>query len=292
MQSLTNEIFPPYPCQPYPKLIINACLTGMVPAKKDNPHLPVTPAEIIDDAIRCWRAGASIVHIHARDDEGKPSYKKDIYAQIIEGIRQQCPELILCVSTSGRVYNEFEQRSQVLELDGALKPDMASLTLGSLNFMNQASVSSPEMIEKLLAKMTGNGIVPELEIFDTGMINTAKVLMKKGLLNEQCYGNILLGSIYSAPATVFDLAAMVQRLPHGFVWSAAGIGKFQQTMNFTAMLMGGHVRVGLEDSVFYRENQLATNEMLIKRIVRFADDIGRGISTPQETRELLGIPLR
>lgn len=278
-----------YQYQPYPKLIINACLTGMVHSKNDNPNLPVTPDEIIEDAVYCQQAGASIVHLHARDEDGAPTYKKDIYAKIIEGIRQKCPDLVLCVSASGRNHNEFEKRSQVLELDGPLKPDMASLTLGSLNFINQASVNSPEMIINLLSKMTENGIMPELEIFDTGMINTAKVLQRKGLLKSPCYCNILLGSIYSAQATVFDLASMVQRLPHDFCWSAAGIGKFQQAMNYTAVIMGGHVRVGLEDSLFYRDSKHASNEMLVKRIVRFAEEIGRKISTPQETRKILGI---
>lgn len=281
----------PHPITPYQKLIINAALTGMVPTKNDNPNLPITPEEIITDAVKCFKAGASIVHLHARDEQGEPTYKKEIYAKIIEGIRTRCPDLIICVSTSGRVHNTFEKRSEVLELGGDLKPDMASLTMGSLNFPKQASINTPEMIEALALKMKDNGIVPEIEIFETGMINVAKVLMMKGNFIEPFYFNLLLGSLYSAPGTLFDLTYMVKSLPSGVQWGAAGIGKFQLTMNFAAILMGGNIRVGLEDNIYYDNNKttLTTNEMLIQRVVRFAKEIGREVAPPQEAREIIGI---
>lgn len=281
----------PHPVTPYPKLIINAAITGMVPKKADTPHIPITPQEIIEDAIRCCEAGASMVHLHARDEEGEPTYRKEIYAQIIQGIRQVCPDLIICVSTSGRVHNTFEKRSEVLELDGDVKPDMASLTMGSLNFPKQASVNTPEMIQNLALKMKERGIVPEIEIFEFGMINAAKILMNKHVLVEPFYFNLLLGSIYSAQATMFDLAYMVQSLPQGVQWGAAGIGKFQLTMNLAAILMGGHVRVGLEDNIFYGNDkkELATNEMLIKRLTRLAKEIGREAATLKEARGMIGL---
>lgn len=284
----------PHPITPYPKLIINAALTGMVPMKKDTPHVPISAEEIIQDALRCSNAGASIVHLHARDKDGSPTYKKEIYAQIIRGIRLQCPEVIICASTSGRIHNTFEKRSQVLELEGELKPDMASLTMGSLNFANQASINTPEMIEMLAVKMRDNGIIPEIEIFEAGMINTAKVLMKSGALQEPCYFNLLLGSIFSAPATLFDLACMVKSLPANAHWGAAGIGKFQLNMNLAAMLMGGNVRVGIEDNMYYDngKSHLATNEMLILRLARLAAEIGREVATPTEARQIIGIPLQ
>lgn len=284
----------PHPVTPYPKLIINAAITGMVPTKEHTPYVPLTVKEIIEDAIKCYEAGASVIHIHARDEEGKPTYEKEIYADIIRGIRKQCPEVILCASTSGRIHNTFEKRSQVLELEGEAKPDMGSLTMGSLNFPKQASVNTPEIIQNLALKMKENGIVPEIEIFETGMINTTNVLIKKGILVEPFVGNLLLGSIYSAPGTLFALACMVMSLPPNFHWGAAGIGKFQLKMNFAAILMGGNVRVGLEDNIFYTnsETTLATNQMLIERIVRFAKEIGREIATPIEAREIFGIPLQ
>ena len=281
----------PYPLTPYPKVIINAALTGMVPTKKDTPHVPVSVDEIVSDAIKCCRAGASIVHLHARDASGAPTYRKDIYAQIIRGIRQVCPDLIICVSTSGRVFTEFDQRAEVLQLDGDAKPDMASLTLGSLNFPSQASINAPDMVEKLALKMKEQGIMPELEIFDTGMISTTKILLKKGVFSNPCYCNILLGSMYAGQATISDAAYFVQMLPDDFIWSMAGIGIFQLKMNIASMIMGGGVRVGIEDSIYYDANktQLATNEAFVQRIVRIAGEIGRDIATPIETRRLLGL---
>lgn len=283
----------PYPVKPYPKLIINAAITGMVNTKQDTPHLPVSIDEIIKDAVACWRAGASVVHIHAREETGEPGYRKEIYARIIEGIREVCPELIICASTSGRIHNTFEKRSQVLELEGRLKPDMGTLTMGSLNFPSQASINTIEMIEGLALKMKERGILPEVEVFEPGMINTAKVLIKKGVLKSPIYSNILLGSVYSTPATLSDLVNMVQNLPYDSIWGAAGIGQFQFIVNSAAVLMGGNIRVGLEDNIYYnwQNKQLSTNVMLIDRMVRFSQELGREIATPEETRRLLEIPM-
>jgi len=168
---------------------------------------------------------------------------------------------------------------------------MGSLTMGSLNFPTQASINTPEMIQMLALKMKNNGIIPEIEIFETGMINATKILIKKGVLKEPFYLNLLLGSIYSSPGTLFDLVCMVKSLPLGVHWGAAGIGKFQLKMNFAAILMGGNVRVGLEDNIYYDngKSKLATNEMLVRRIVKFTHEIGREVATPQEAREMLGI---
>ena len=152
-------------------LIINAAVTGMVPTKAENPHLPVTPDEIAEDCLRCYRAGASIFHLHARDEQGKPTYRADVHREIIGKVRAKCPDAVICVSTSGRVYGSFEERSEVLDLDGSVKPDMASLTLGSLNFPKQASVNEPSVIRRLAERMHERGIVPELEVFDWGMID-------------------------------------------------------------------------------------------------------------------------
>lgn len=288
---LIYDLGMPHPISPYPKLIINTALTGMVPTKKDTPYVPLNLEEIQQDAKLCYKAGASIVHLHARDEDGKPTYKKEIYAEMIRGIRESCPDLIICVTTSGREHNSFEKRSEVLELRDDLKPDMASLTLGSLNFPKSASINTPDMIEKLALKMKKNGILPEVEIFEMGMINTAKVLINRGILKKPFYFNLLLGSIYSMPATLFDLAHMVTSLPPNVHWGAAGIGKFQLNMNLAAILMGGNVRVGLEDNIYYdNENRtFATNEMLVQRIVRLTKEVGRDVATPLEARELLKI---
>ena len=284
----------PHPATPYPKLIINAAITGMVPSRGSTPHVPLSPAEIVEDAVRCIRAGASIVHLHARDESGQPTYQKELYAEMIRGIRASCPHAILCVSTSGRKHSSFECRSDALYLDGDVKPDLGSLTMGSLNFPGQASVNTPEMIERLALTMKERGIVPEIEVFEPGMINAVKVLVKKGVLAGPFYMNILLGSLYSAPATLFDLSCMIKSIPAGSCWAATGIGRFQLKINLAAILMGGHVRVGLEDNIYFdnERRQLATNEQLIQRIVRLSADVGRAVATPAEARAMIGLPER
>lgn len=292
MNDIIYDLGTPHPITPYPELIINAAITGMVPKKSDTPHIPITVEEIIEDTFKCYKAGASIVHLHARDENGAPTYQKEHYAKMISGIREQCPDLIICVTTSGRIHNTFEKRSDVLNLEGDVKPDMASLTMGSLNFINQASINTPEMIQNLALKMREKGIVPEIEAFELGMINAAKVMINKGILKPPYYFNLLLGSIYSVPATLFDLAHMVQSLPPKVTWAAAGIGKFQLKINIASILAGGHIRIGLEDNIFYNngETTLATNERLIQRAVGLAKELGREIASPKKAREIIGIP--
>lgn len=268
-------------------LIINVALTGMIPTKKDNPHVPITAAEIIQDAIYCAKAGASIFHIHARDSEGKPTPDPEVYAKIIEGIRAECPEVILGVTTSGRNWNRFEQRAAVLDLDGKAKPDMASLTLASLNFYQSPSINSPEMIMQLAAKMLEQQIQPELEVFEPGMINAAKYLLKKEYIKPPLYFNILLGSIYSTQASAKDLAYLVEQLPANSIWAAGGIGLCQLSVNTLAMVMGGHIRTGLEDNLWfdYERQSLGTNEKYVRRLRELATILGRKIITPKEARK-------
>jgi len=273
------------------KLIINAAITGTVLMEKDTPYVPLTVKAIVQDAVRCCASGASVLHVHARDEKGVPTCNKEIYGKIIRQIREKCPAVIICASTSGRMFSAFEQRSAVLALKGAEKPDMASLTLGSLNFAKQVSVTAPEMIEKLALKMRENGIVPELEVFEPGMINAAKVFIKRGVLAAPFYFNILLGSVFSVQAKQADLNYMVSKLPEGVPWGAAGIGRAQLPVNFSAMMMGGHVRVGLEDNIYYdrARKKFASNEMLIRRIVRLAEKAGRDIASPGEARDIIGL---
>lgn len=268
-------------------LIVNAAITGMVPMKTDNPHVPLTPEEIIADVRRCRDAGATIVHLHAREADGSATYKKTIYAEIFQGVREECPELLLSGSCSGRVYGKFWQRSQVLEL----QPDFGSLTLGSLNFPKQPSINSPEMIQKLALAMKSRGIVPELEIFDVGMADYAHYLIQKKILGPPYYANLLLGSLGTLAATPENLCTLIRALPPGTTWSVAGIGRFQFAMNSLAVVMGGHVRVGLEDAIYedWETKRLATNAGLIDRVVRLARAAGRRIATPEETRQLIGL---
>jgi len=278
----------------YDKLIINLTPTGMVPTKADTPHVPVTPEEIAADCYRCYNAGASIVHIHARGPDGTPTYRVEVFREIVSRVRAQCPELIICVTTSGRTFKTFEERSQSLDLEGDLKPDMASLTLGSMNFPKQVSVNGPEMIRALAEKMRERKIVPEMEVFDLGMIDYAKYLMDHGLLREPFYFNLLLGSLGTLGATPLHLATMVNELPPKAIWAGAGIGRYQLYMNAMAISMGGHVRVGLEDNIYFDtgREQLATNLKLVERLVGIARAVGREVASPAEARKMIGLKPR
>ena len=273
------------------KIIINFTPTGMIPTKQDNKHTPVFVDEIIEDVLKCARLGASIIHLHARDENQKPTYKKEIYAKLIEGIREQNEDLILGVSTSGRDFKEFHQRSECLELKGKLKPDMASLTLSSLNFNKQESMNSPEMIVKLATRMNENSIKPELEVFDSGMINYSKYLISKGIIKPPFYYNILLGNIACAQATPISLGHLTSEFPEKAIWCLAGIGNFQLKANVMGILFGHGVRIGMEDNFWYDEERtkLATNYELVKRIVDLANILEKDIYNPKEVRELLNL---
>lgn len=275
------------------KLIINAAITGMVPTKAMNPHVPITVDEIIADARRCRDAGASIIHLHARDANGEPTYRRETYQDILSGVRDACPDIILCVSTSGRVFKSFDERSEALDCD-APPPEMASLTLGSMNFPHTESVNSPEMIRALAVKMREQGILPELECFDTGMVDYAHYLVEHGVLNTPLYCNLLLGSLGTLSATAYNLAMIVRALPPETTWAATGIGRSQFRINAMSITMGGHVRVGLEDNIWYDDERTrsATNADLIGRLVGISLACGREIATPDEARRIVGLKAR
>jgi uncharacterized protein (DUF849 family) len=281
-----------HPLTPYSELIVNFCPTGMIPTKAMTPHVPITPSEVIDQASRALERGVAIVHLHARDEQGTPTYQGKIYETMILGIRAHHPDAIVCVSCSGRNFPELERRSEVLELTGAARPDLASLTLTSLDFPTGTSQNAPEMVIALGEKMVNRGIKPELECFDFGMINAANMLIGKGLLGEPPhYFNLLLGSRYSVPATARHLSNMLEDLPPHSIWSAAGIGLFQLPMNTLAIAMGGHCRVGLEDNIYhgFDRRELATNVGLVERLATLAETFGRRLASPARARELLGL---
>jgi uncharacterized protein (DUF849 family) len=266
----------------------------MVPTKADNPSLPVTPDEIADDAERVVGAGAAVVHLHARDKNGAPSWKPDLYRRIVASVRALCPDVVVCVSTSGRVFKAFEERAAVLDLAGDEKPELASLTLGSLNFPTQASINEPDMIRRLAERMRERGVVPELEVFDLGMVDYLHYLLDRGVLEPPLYVNVLLGSLGTLAATPANLVAVVGALPSGATWSAAGIGRFQLAVGGLAIAMGGHVRVGLEDALWLdaAKTRPATNLLLTERMARIADALERPCATPGEARALIGLPAR
>ncbi len=270
--------------------ILNFTPTGMIPTKEMTPHVPVTPEEIVSQVSEVAALGVSMVHLHARDSAtGEPTWKPELYAEIIRGVRKSHRDLIMCVSTSGRNFKEFEKRSACLDLDGGLKPDFGSLTLSSLNFNREASINTPEMIQALAAKMLERKIRPELEAFDVGMINYAKYLIRKGLIHPPYYFNLILGNIACAQADMLHLGLMIRDLPEGSIWSVGGVGEAQAMLNVMGIICGGGVRVGLEDNIWYdpERTRLATNRDLVERIIFIAESLGCRPYTPKEARELL-----
>lgn len=272
--------------------IVNYVPTGMVPTKRMTPHVPVSIREIVEDVHAAYEAGITIVHLHARDEvTEEPSCSTEIYARLIEGIRMFAKDLVICVSLSGRTFNEFAKRAAPLELVGDLKPDMGSLTLSSLNFAQSASVNAPDMIQGLAKAMQERGVLPELEVFDLGMINYARYLESKGLLQPPHYFNILLGNIAGAQGDLLSAGLMVRDLPARSVWSLGGIGDTQLSANMLALAIGGGVRVGLEDNIWYDLDRrtLARNGDLLGRVHRMAETMERHIMQPEEFRRLMGL---
>jgi uncharacterized protein (DUF849 family) len=273
-------------------VIVNFTPTGMIPTKEMTPHVPISPSEIARDVYEALEIGITMVHLHARDEHtGEGTYRAEDYGRIIEKIREFSTDLVICVSLSGRNFPELEKRAEPLQLTGALKPDMGSLTLSSVNFNGTASVSEPETIQGLAALMKQRGIVAELEAFDAGMINYAKYLEKKGLLTGPHYFNLLLGNIACAQADLLHLGVMINDLPENSLWSLAGIGKAQLAMNSIAIAYGGGVRVGLEDNIWFdrQRTRLARNADLVRRVHTLAEANERRVMAPSTLRGLLGL---
>ncbi|HEY7461072.1 MAG TPA: 3-keto-5-aminohexanoate cleavage protein [Gemmatimonadota bacterium] len=281
----------PHPLTPYDDLIVNVCPTGPLLTKAVTPHVPIQPEEVIDDVCRSLELGASMVHLHARDRRGRPTYRAEVYEAMILGIRRHFPDAVIGVTCIGNDFPELEKRAEVLELDGAARPDLASLALTTFDLPSGPNPNPPEVVTALAERMRARGIKPELECFDVGMVATVAQLVRKGLLEPPFYVNLLLGGRYTCPATARHLSLMVDDLPPGTVWAAAGMGQRQLSMNTLAIAMGGHCRVGLEDSMHWLPDsrELATNERLVKRVVEIARIFGRTPAGRSRVRAMLGL---
>lgn len=263
--------------------------TGMVPTRMMNPSVPLQPKEIVRDVRAAVALGITSVHLHARDADDMPTWRREVYREIILGIRSIAPDLIINVSTSGRDWPEFARRAEVLTLEGDAKPDLASLTLSSLNFVGGPSVNAPQMIRDLAQAMQERGIVPELEAFDLGMINMVNVLRKEGLITGVVPLNLLFGNIAGMQLTPTEFAAAVACVPNDVLWSATGLGDFQGPAQALAINFGGGVRVGLEDSIFLdrARRAQATNLTLLERVHRQLELAERTMMTSTEFRTLV-----
>jgi 3-keto-5-aminohexanoate cleavage enzyme len=270
-------------------VIITVAITGAVPRKKDNPAVPVTPAEQIESTHEAFEAGASLVHIHVRNPDESPGSDPELYGRVQEGVRKHCPGMIVQFSTGGRGREQAKRAAMLY-----LKPDMASLATGSVNFPVGIYENPPDFVEGLAKSMLDFGIKPEIEVFDVSMLYSAANLVKKGLLREHPHVQFVLGVPNALPVrrSIFDfLRAELQQVLPGATWVAAGIGRHQWEVNQWCLEAGGHCRTGLEDNLRIAPDRLAaSNAELVRKIVDACESYGRRPATAAEARRTLGLP--
>jgi len=267
------------------KLIITAALTGNVPTRERTPHVPLSPDEIAADVERCAAAGASVFHIHARDDKGLPTLDLTVFKETVRRIKARTPEVIIQLSTGARAGKDFEARANPVRL----LPEMASFTTGSNNLPGIVYENSPDFIAFLAEVFQKTGVKPEIEVFESGMIANALHLVKKGLLANPLHFDFVLGAPGSMAGTVRNLVFLADSLPPGATWTVAGIGRAEMPLATAAIAMGGHVRVGIEDNLLLPDGTLATNAQLVDRAATIARTMGREIASPAEARRILSL---
>ncbi len=268
--------------------IITVAITGSVPKKIDNPTIPITVSEQIESTRMCYDAGASLVHLHVRNEDESPSSDVNKFKELLAGIKESCPNMIIQFSTGGRG-RSHEERGQMLYL----KPDMASLATGSVNFPTSIYENPPSLINDLAHSMLNNSIKPEVEIFDLAMLYNAFELVKSGLLIEPVHVQFVFGIRNALPAKKeilkFQINELKKYLPQS-TWTAAGLGKSQLIVNEWSLELGGHCRTGLEDNIKYDKTRLANgNEELVERLALLSNKFNRPVATPLEARKILGL---
>lgn len=270
------------------KVILTVAPTGAWPTKKETPYVPLQPREIADEIYACWKAGASIAHIHVRDDEDKSSMSFEKFEETVRYIRETDCDIVINLTTSGQLGLDDEARMKhVIEL----KPDIASYDCGSMNWMHSTVFeNSPRFLEKLGLAMQENNVKPEIEIFDAGMIYNALYYLKKGILKAPLHFQFVLGAAGGMDATVENLVFLKSLLPENCTWGALGIGKGHLPIMYAALALGGHVRVGMEDNVFYSKGVLAkSNVEFVERTKRIVKELNKEIASPDEAKQILGL---
>lgn len=266
------------------KLIITVAPTGNVPTRENSPYLPLAPDEIADDIYRCYKSGASVAHIHARDEKGDPTADPQVFRAIVEQVRQRC-DIIVQLSTGARAGRDAAERGACIDL----KPEMASLATGSSNFARSVNYNPPDLIKELAGRMVENRVKPEIEVFDLAMLEHALYLVDKGLLEEPLHINLVLGVPGSLSGTARNLSFLVESLPENCTWMATAIGKCHRPITTLAMAMGGHVRSGLEDVTEFEAGKPLSNQELVENLVRVAGFYGRQPANPAEARKIFSL---
>ena len=269
--------------------IITIAITGAIPRKADTPALPVTPSEQIESTHEAYDAGATVAHIHVRNPDESSSSDPELFAQVQEGIVKHCPKMIVQFSTGGRGRSQNE-RGRMLYL----KPEMASLATGSVNFAKQIYDNSPQLVEELAKSMLEYNVKPEIEVFDVAMLYNAKSLAERGLLKRPCQVQFVLGIPNALPVRRKLLEFLISELKDVMpdaTWSAAGIGRHQLEVNAWCLELGGHVRTGLEDNIKFDKDRLArSNAELVARVAGMCAKYGRHAASPAEARKILQLP--
>jgi 3-keto-5-aminohexanoate cleavage enzyme len=268
--------------------VITAAITGSITSSAQTPYLPTTVDEIVEAAVTSWSAGAAIVHLHARDADGVPCQDTEVYRMLVSRIRERDCDAILNISTgSAGGRSRLGERTECLVLD----PEMATLDCGSMNYGDDRIFENPMwFLRETAAEMRSRNIVPEIEVFDAGMISNGLRLISEGLIAGPGVWQLALGVLGGAPADLATVSYLLSRLPEGAFWSILGTGRHQLSVNLISLTHGGHVRTGLEDNVYYRKGELATgNAQFVKRVKRFADEVGRSVASPAEARQMLGM---
>lgn len=272
------------------KLIITAAICGAEVTKKHNPNVPYTVEEIAREAESAYNAGASIIHLHVRYDDGTPTQDKERFRECIDAIKAKCPDVIIQPSTGGAVGMSNEERLQPIYL----YPEMATLDCGTLNFGgDDIFVNTENTIIEFALKMNELSIKPELEVFDKGMIDMALRLNKKGYIKSPMHFDFVLGVNGGISGEMRDFLFMKESIPKESTFTAAGIGRYEFPVAAMAILEGGHVRVGFEDNIYLSKGVLArSNGELVEKVVKIAKEFGRDIASPDEARKILGIEVK
>jgi 3-keto-5-aminohexanoate cleavage enzyme len=267
-------------------LIVTVAAVGAELTPEQTPHLSITPEQLGETAALCRVAGASMIHVHCRWDDGRNTADVGRFRDAMAAIRARS-DLIVQFTTGGAIGMTAAERAAPLEL----RPEMATLTCGTVNFGDDVFMNSFPIMRGILAEIVRYGVRPELEIFDAGHLANAKRLAAEGLLQLPAHVDFVLGVPGALDASVRNLVQLVDALPAGCTWSVAAIGRDQLPLATVAIAMGGHVRVGLEDNIYYSKGRLARNDELVARVVRIAEELGRPVATPGQARGLLGLPV-
>lgn len=274
-------------------IILTAAITGAETSRKEQPNLPITPEEQAQEAKACFEAGARVIHLHVREDDGSPTQRLARFEESITAIRAAVPEVIIQISTGGAVGEAFEKRLAPL----ALKPDMGTLNAGTLNFGNDIFVNHPHDIIRLAEAFKEYNVVPEVEVYESGMIDVVAKLVKQGIITHSpLHIQFVLGVPGGMSGKPKNLMYMIEHLAEEIptaTWAVAGIGRWHIPTSMIAMVTGGHIRSGFEDNIFYHKGVVAeSNAQLVARLARIATEIGRPIATPEQAREILALPAK